>query len=301
MIDLVDVQAEKPKISIPITSVGLKGITYPVRVSRDNREIDLLTRIDIYVDLPADRKGADFSRKIEAINEIILENGVVPSIEDLSLRIAEKVLQKLPYSTQCRVTVSADYMREKKSKNGNSRIIVPYKLEGESVLRRNGESHKMVGVNVTGLNACPCAMETTRTLISRDFPGNDQILNRIPSITHNQRNHVRLMVQAPAGRSIEADDLIGICEKVLGGSLHSLLKRIDEGELVYNAHKNPKFVEDIVRGIAAEILPRYSDFPDGTRVIVSSESEESIHPHNAYAEIDTTLGELRSSISKLDH
>ena len=80
-----------------------------------------------------------------------------------------------------------------------------------------------------------------------------------------------------------------------------LVKRIDEGELVYNAHKNPKFVEDIVRDIAAEILPRYSDFPDGTRVIVSSESEESIHPHNAYAEIDTTLGELRSSISKLDH
>lgn len=300
MIDLVDVQAGNPGIAIPITSVGLKGVTYPVRVRRDNREIDLLTRIDIVVDLPANRKGADFSRKIEAINDIILGNRVVPSIEDLSYLIAKNVLNRLPYSNKCRVQIWAEYLKETNRKNGLGQVIIPYKIEGETVLTRDGNYRKMVGVNVTGLNACPCAMETTRALISRDFPGNDEILSRIPSITHNQRNHVRVMIQVPPQKNVEVDDLISICENVLGGSLHSLLKRLDEGELVYRAHLNPKFVEDIVREITAQLLTRFKDMPDSTSIIVSSESEESIHPHNAYAEIDSTFGDLRSELGKLD-
>ena len=301
MIEPVDVQASKPSVSVSVDSVGLRGIAYPVRVRRDAREVDLLTHINIFVDLPASRKGADFSRKIEAINEIILNKKVVPSIEDLSFQIATKVMERLPYSTKCRVEISADYMRETETANGRNHVILPYKIDGETDLQRSGQYVKMVGVSVTGLNACPCAMETTRSLISKDFPGNDELINKIPSITHNQRNHVKLRVQVPTGEDIEADDLILISEHVLGGSLHSLLKRQDEGELVYRVHLNPKFVEDIVREISLGVLNRYKSFPDHTRVIVSSESDESIHPHNAYAEINTTLGDLRKSLSKRDH
>ena len=296
MIDLVDVQAGKPSISIPIAQVGVSGIRYPVRVKRGDREIDLLTEIDISVDLPATRKGADFSRKIEAINEIILNRKVVPSIEDLSQEIARKTLEKLEYSDGCVVKISADYLVERKTKRG-SPIVVPYKIKGETLLIRGKPSHKFVGVVVQGMNECPCAMETTRSLISSDFPGNEDLLSRIPSITHNQRNTVILTMQVPHEKSVEADDLIEICEKTLGGSLYSLLKRIDEGELVYNAHKNPKFVEDIVREIAAESAKKYSAFPDDTKISIESRSDESIHPHNAFARIDSTLGSIRKSIS----
>ncbi|RLF39499.1 MAG: GTP cyclohydrolase I FolE2, partial [Thermoplasmata archaeon] len=38
---------------------------------------------------------------------------------------------------------------------------------------------------------------------------------------------------------------------------------------------------------------KYKDLPDDTIVIARSESEESIHKHNAFAERITTLGELR--------
>ncbi len=296
MIDLVDVQAGKPSISIPIAQVGVSGIRYPVRVKRGDREIDLLTEIDISVDLPATRKGADFSRKIEAINEIILNRKVVPSIEDLSQEIARKTLEKLEYSDGCVVKISADYLVERKTKRG-SPIVVPYKIKGETLLIRGKPSHKFVGVVVQGMNECPCAMETTRSLISSDFPGNEDLLSRIPSITHNQRNTVILTMQVPHEKSVEADDLIEICEKTLGGSLYSLLKRIDEGELVYNAHKNPKFVEDIVREIAAESAKKYSAFPDDTKISIESRSDESIHPHNAFARIDSTLGSIRKSMA----
>lgn len=292
MIDLVDVQAGKPKHSIPVSRVGVRGIKYPVHVKRNDREIDLLTEIDIYVDLPSTRKGADFSRKIEAINEIILSRKMVPSIEDLSSEIAEKTLEKLPYSTKCTVNISADYLVQKENER-KMPIIVNYKILGETTSTSRKDLNKYVGVVVQGMNACPCAMETTRSLISKDFPGNEEILTKIPSITHNQRNQVTLKLQVPQGESVEADDLISVAEEVLGGSLYSLLKRIDEGELVYNAHKNPKFVEDIVREIASKAVEKYSDFPDSVSLFVESKSDESIHPHDAIATIDTTFGEVR--------
>ncbi len=295
MIDLVDVQAGKPDHTIPVNRVGVSGIKYPVHVKRNEREIDLLTEIDIFVDLPASRKGADFSRKIEAINHIILSRKVVPSIEDLSSEIAARTLEKLQYSTKCTVNISADYLVQKKNERGLP-IIVNYKILGQTISRDRKKLDKYVGVVVQGINACPCAMETTRSLISNDFPGNEEILSKIPSITHNQRNRVTLKLQVPEGRAVEADDLIKLAEDVLGGSLYSLLKRIDEGKLVYNAHKNPKFVEDIVREIAYKAAAGYSDFPDSTSIYVESKSEESIHPHDAIATIDTTLGEIRNSI-----
>jgi GTP cyclohydrolase-4 len=42
------------------------------------------------------------------------------------------------------------------------------------------------------------------------------------------------------------------------------------------------------------VVERYSDLPDTTEVIVRSESKESIHKHNAFAERVTSLGELRA-------
>ena len=295
MIDLIDVQAGKPTYTIPVDKVGVRGIKYPVRVKRGDREIDLLTLIDIFVNLPSTRKGADFSRKIEAINEIILARKVVPSIEDLSAEIAEKTLEKLNYSSSCDVSVSADYLVEKRSPN-NSPIIVNYKILGETHLREGTGKETMVGVVVQGMNACPCAMETTRALISRDFPGNEEILSKIPSISHNQRNLVTFKVEVPEKGSVEADELIELAERVLGGSLYSLLKRIDEGNLVYNAHKNPKFVEDIVRELANLAIEKYKGFPDSAKIYIESRSEESIHPHDAFAAVDTNFGEIRKTL-----
>ncbi len=52
-------------------------------------------------------------------------------------------------------------------------------------------------------------------------------------------------------------------------------------------------MEDVVREILTRILEKYTELPDDVVVTVRSESEESIHKHNAFAERVTTLGELR--------
>lgn len=48
-----------------------------------------------------------------------------------------------------------------------------------------------------------------------------------------------------------------------------------------------------MREILAKILKTYVHLPGDVHVTVRSESEESIHKHNAFAERVTTLEELR--------
>ena len=45
--------------------------------------------------------------------------------------------------------------------------------------------------------------------------------------------------------------------------------------------------------ISDVFLTKYKNLPDDVMVVVISESEESIHKNNAFAERVTTLGELR--------
>ncbi|MCD6108750.1 MAG: GTP cyclohydrolase I FolE2, partial [Thermoplasmata archaeon] len=116
----------------------------------------------------------------------------------------------------------------------------------------------------------------------------------LPSPTHNQRNISTLLIEVPEDcQDIDADDLIEIVESSLSSPTYSLLKRKDEGKIVLDAHKKPKFVEDVVRDMLQAVLKKYKHLPDNVIVIARSESEESIHKHNAFAERITTLGELR--------
>ena len=158
--------------------------------------------------------------------------------------------------------------------------------EAEAKAKKDGGVKKLIGVKVIGMTTCPCAKEVIRKI--GKYNNND-----VPP-THNQRNITTLMIEVPSeDKSVDANDLIDITEKSFSSPTYGILKRDEEGEIVFNAHKNPKFVEDVVRDILRLILKKYSNLPDDVLVIVRSESEESIHKHNAFAERITSLAELR--------
>jgi GTP cyclohydrolase-4 len=99
---------------------------------------------------------------------------------------------------------------------------------------------------------------------------------------------------------IEADEIIDLIEGAFSSPTFELLKRDDEEQIVINAHANPKFVEDVVRSVLEAVVERYVSLPDNVEITVKSESEESIHKHDAFAERTATLGELREEYSKRD-
>lgn len=293
---VMDVQNLKPHGSFKLTRVGVTGVKKPVNVKRPGKAVTLTAQIDVFVDLPSSQKGSHLSRNVEVISEILDKcvREPVKSLEILSEDICHRLLDRHEYATYSEVHTIANYFLEKALDSGK-KSLEEYKLIASASAKRNNETatKKSIGVEVVGMTTCPCAMETVRNKLEAEYPEEKEFLQKIPVVTHNQRNVTTVTIDVPKGYDVEADDLVAIAEDSLSSPTYEILKRDDEAEVTLNAHKNPKFVEDVVRDILGKILEKYSNFPDDVVVGVRSESEESIHKHNAYAERVTTLGELR--------
>ncbi|MDH3365773.1 MAG: GTP cyclohydrolase MptA [Thermoplasmata archaeon] len=278
-----------------LTRVGITGVRKPIVVHRQGKDNHVTALIDVFVDLPSTQKGSHMSRNVEIITEMIDESvrRKVASLEELAGKICKELLDRHEYASYGEVNMAADYFLEKTTETGRH-TLEPFKLIARATARRGNGLMKLIGVEVEGMTACPCAMETVRTRVNEEHPGMTESVSALPMITHNQRNRTTLMVEVPEHVDVEADDLIDIVESSLSSPTFGILKRDDEASVVLKAHRNPKFVEDVVRDILWKILDRYGQLDDSVHVTVRSESEESIHKHNAFAERITTLGELRA-------
>lgn len=288
-IDLPDVQSGPSPSNFKITRVGVTGVKKLVHIKRPGREnaIPLVVTMDLFVDLPASQKGSHMSRNLELVSEIIDVNLKKPvtDLESFCAKTAKLLLEKHDYATFSEVKAEAEYFLDRTYPSGK-KGLEPYKLVAEARVKSTGEIKKLIGVRVIGMTACPCAMETVKKI--------GHYREKTVTPTHNQRNITTLMIEAPGeNKSVDANDLIDLVENAFSSPTYSILKRKEEAILVFKAHKNPKFVEDVVRDILSSILDKYKNLPDDVMVIVRSESEESIHKHNAFAERVTTLGELR--------
>ena len=290
-----DVQSERPANSFKLTKVGVKGVMKPVQVSRPQRTVTLPATFDVFVDIPATQRGSHLSRHLEAIGEIVDASvrRPVPSLEDLAETIATALLNRHETATHSEVWARADYFLERMTPWGRA-SLEPYRLVAKATADRGkpARTHRAIGVEVVGMTACPCAMETIRDELAAKDPSM-KVPDGMPLITHNQRNRTTVILDVPADSPVEADELIDLVEASMSSPTYELLKRPEEARLVESAHRKPRFVEDVVREVLARILKRYPDIPDTAVVSVKSESEESIHKHNAFAERTTSLGELR--------
>ncbi|QLH75727.1 MAG: GTP cyclohydrolase I FolE2 [Methanomassiliicoccales archaeon] len=274
-----------------LSRVGVTGVKKPVQVCRGGKTVTLICTIDVFVDLPSSQKGSHLSRNLEVISEAVDQSLSEPvnGLEDLAANIAMDLLKRHEYATYSEANVMAEYFLERTVPSGR-KTMESYKLLARAVDKRGNGLKKMIGVEVIGMTACPCAMETVRDLQKGNLRDREEFH---PNITHNQRNVTTILMEVPGDYSVEANDLIDIVERSFSSPTFEILKRAEEAQVVIVAHENPKFVEDVVRSNLTKIVERYKDLPDSTIVTVRSESQESIHKHNAFAERVTTLGELR--------
>ena len=289
-IDLPDVQSRLASSQFKLTRVGVTGVKKLVHIQRPQKisVIPLTVTLDLFVDLPASQKGSHMSRNLELVSEIIDQTLKTPvsDLESFCATTADLLLKKHEYATVSEVKAEADYFLDVRYPSGQIGVE-PYKLIAEARAHRNGDLKKLIGVKVIGMTACPCAMEVVRKLEGQK--------KTCFAPTHNQRNIGTLLIEVPRGTLlVDADDMIRIVENSFSSPTYSILKRREEAELVLHAHSKPKFVEDVVRDMLSAVLREYADLPDEVLVIARSESEESIHKHNAFAERVTTIGELRN-------
>ena len=290
MIPVCDVQYSKGQGRFSLTKVGVNGVMKPLRIVReDGNDLNqvLLCNIDVCVDLPATQKGSHLSRNVEAIRETIDQCASKPvdSIDSFAVRLSQLLLEKHEYAENAYVSLDTTYFKDSSTPNGRG-TLEGYNITAEAEAVRDEGIRKSVVAEIIGMSACPCAQQTVTEILKCP---EDQLV-----ITHNQRNVCTVRLTTDASFSIPINTLIDNIEKCFSSPTFELLKRDDEGAMVINAHRNTKFVEDVVRGTLAMLVSEYPYLPDDTEVWVRSESEESIHKHNAFAERSAYLGDLRN-------
>lgn len=290
-----DVQYRKGDTWSKLTKVGVTGVRKPVVVKREGNSSALNgalnCSIDIFVDLPAEQKGSHLSRNVEVLREIVEESIKTPvtGLENMASDICKKLLIHHEYAQTANVSIRAEYFRESRTPFGRGTLEI-YKLLANGTAVRGEGIRKTIGVEVIGMTACPCAQQTVTEMMSCD--------GKVPVMSHNQRNVCTALLTVNDNIDIEADEVIDLVQGAFSSPTYELLKRDDEGQVVINAHSNPRFVEDVVRNVLEFIVEKYRDLPDDVEITVKSESEESIHKHNAFAERTATLSELRAEYRK---
>ncbi len=303
---LPDVQLLKPEVPIGLSRVGATGIKKLVEVQREGkRPIILISSFDVFVDLPAHLKGVNLSRNFEVIDEVIeaLTAKPIENIEDLVVEIAHHLLDRHEYATKAEAKMTAELIMRKRTPKTKQRTQEVVKIFGEASLSRNGKKLVLVGVEVTGITACPCAQELVRARSAErlaemgiDKEMIQKILDAVPVASHNQRGRATLKVQVTDEFKVPIAKLIEVAKSSMSYETYEILKREDELEVVENAHRNTRFVEDSVRIMAMELLKAFPDAPDEVVAFLKQENEESIHQHNVVAERYATFGELRNEI-----
>jgi GTP cyclohydrolase I/GTP cyclohydrolase-4 len=282
--------------------VGVTGVEKVVRI----REELFFARLDCFVDLSHDQKGAHMSRFDEVINEAIGEVVLSESpfrAETLAQHIAELVRDRQG-AERAEVTIAARYPEHKPAPVSGMQTQEIYTLHGRAVAFEHG-TRRLVGVSATGMTACPCAQELVaaraRERLLADGYSDEQvaqILSSVPVATHNQRGLATLQIGCveECAAEIDASALLAIAEASMSSEIYELMKRADEVEVVEKAHRRPRFVEDCVREMIAGVVGAFSDLDGASFVCARQENLETIHQHNVVAERHGLLAELRAEI-----
>jgi len=301
-----DVQAGKPQTEVSLTRVGVRGVEKVIHVGGKL----FFAEMECFVDLNPQQAGVHMSRFEEIVNEAIAEAVESQSMraEELAAQVAERVRAQQA-GLRAEVSIQAHYPETVRAPESGIPSQEIYKLHGTAVASERG-TRTMTGVEAHGMTACPCAQEEltgrARERLEADGfePGEiERIFDAVPVATHNQRGIGELHLGRPEGVEvvIDAPDLLHIVEQSMSSEIYELMKRSDEASVVEKAHRNPRFVEDVVREMVRRVAEAYPELRDGGFLLARQENLETIHRHTVVAERSGLIGEVLDEIATGEH
>jgi GTP cyclohydrolase IV len=308
---LVDVQAQVPSLAVSLSRVGVTNVEKVIRIRANGSEQLYSARLDCFVDLGPQQKGAHMSRFEEVINDVVGDVVLGESAlraETLAQHIAERVRDEQD-ARRAEVHIEARYPEHKPAPESGILTQEIYSLLGVAVASEAG-TRRLVGVRAQGMTACPCAQKLVEArarerLADGGFSASDidRIVEAVPIATHNQRGLGTLHIGCPEDcvTDIAAESLLAIVEDSMSSEIYELMKRSDEGAVVEKAHRRPRFVEDCVREMVRGVVENFPELTERHYVSARQENLETIHQHNVTAERFGLLGEMRRELSSGEH
>jgi GTP cyclohydrolase IV len=251
-------------------------------------------------------RGINASRSYQVIDDMIKKyQGKEILVEDLCSYIATELLKRHEYSQHSLVKFKSSITLPKITPVSSLTNLFTYNIEGYVYSEKWGKkiytTQRSLKLTALGMNACPCAQETIRTIYSQKFLKNrDNEIVKFINTTHLQRIEASLELILNSSKSFpNFYFFIDILESSFSSKIYHLLKRFDEAEIIIQAVNNPKFTEDVFRDIVFNFWKkiRNKKFNDLDRINIKVVSFESIHPHNLIAEGSFTIGELKKFLS----
>src|SRR5436309_5563631 len=298
---LDDLQASTPEVRLGLSRAGVRGAVKAIRLRWGGAEKLIAEEIDCAVDLDPAQKGVHMSRFPElfeeAIDEVVIGEAFL--VEELADHIARHIVARQA-AGRAEVRIVARYPLERRTPVTGLATQELISIIGIAVAS-TAQVRRVVAVEATGINACPCAQglvrsKSTERLLEAGFdePDVERILELIPIATHNQRGRGTLYVGSD--HPVNAEQLATIVEGSMSSPIYELLKRPDELFVVEHAHLQPRFVEDSVRIALQPTLERYPELKDEDFVLARQLNFETIHSHDVLAERYGTVGELRGEL-----
>jgi GTP cyclohydrolase IV len=297
---LQDLQASPPDVRIGLSRAGVSGVRKAIRIRYGESEKLISADIDCTVDLDPKQKGVHMSRFPElfeeAIEEVVIEEALL--VEQLAAHIAAQIVERQS-ALRAEVKIVAQYPLERRTPVTDLPTQELVSLIGLAAASERA-TRRVVGVEATGINACPCAQglvrESSRERLEEagfDSEDIERILELVPLATHNQRGRGTLYVGTE--EPVNAEQLVQIVESSMSAPVYGLLKRPDELYVVEQAHAHARFVEDSVRLALYGTLETYA-LDDADFLFSRQLNFETIHDHDVIAERFGTVGELRAEL-----
>jgi GTP cyclohydrolase I len=214
-----------------------------------------IAMFNMYVYLPHNFKGTHMSRFIEILNSYEREISV-ESFEAMLRQMVERLEAESGH-----VEMSFPYFINKTAPVSGVQSLMDYDVTFIGEIK-DGQFQLTMKVLIPVTSLCPCSKKIS------DYGA------------HNQRSHVTVTVRT--NQMVWIEDVVRMVEEQASCELYGLLKRPDEKYVTERAYDNPKFVEDMVRDVAAALNAdqRIDAY------VVEAENFESIHNHSAYALIE---------------
>ncbi|WP_284140060.1 MULTISPECIES: GTP cyclohydrolase FolE2 [unclassified Virgibacillus] len=263
MSDLQNVQKD---FLFAIDQVGIANVNHPITVESTIQPTiqTTIASFSLTTSIHQASKGTNMSRFTEQL-QLYHTNGFTADIANLK-QFTKELTDRLEQE-DAQVELSFPWFFERQApQSGLAGLNHADVTLSVSYNKQTGFSIKgSLEVLVTTL--CPCSKEISEYS------------------AHNQRG--RVFMEATFNEYIDEakidwkEQLLEAAESNASSRLHPVLKRPDEKMVTEHAYENPRFVEDMVRLVAADLY----EMPFIQKFKVSCRNEESIHMHDAIASL----------------
>jgi GTP cyclohydrolase-4 len=286
-----DVPNQPPRHALALTRVGITRASIPLVIANPfgtPGTVHLSCRVEAHVGLAADRRGIHVSR----LGHVLAELAGQPhaSLHAYAVALCDRVAE-VQEARDAEVAVSGVLSYVEHVGGVAQRSSIEHLTLSAEARHRDGRTDAGHGIAFNHLTACPCVQQTYRHAVAgADGEAIAAFDPRLPQPTHTQRCHTRIDI-GPCATPVPLDRLLAVVDGIVVRSRNTLPRDL-ELMAVHRAHREPQFVEDVLRDLLAAVHGLIRDeYPDAT-IRIRSTSQESIHDFDLDGEVAASVREL---------